>query len=141
MNKNDKEIERLSHKYLAQLEPEDPSLDFSVKILAKIESMEQRKVDATFFQYKPLITTRGWVAVFGIFIAALGVILYYNAGFDDIHVNSDWMSAISHKLDGFQLPQIPKVPYGAAMVMIFLTVLASVEMYFIKRFFDKKFNL
>lgn len=141
MNKDEKELERLSDKFLQDLAHEKPALDFSSKVMLQVEALETREVDSSYFQYKPLISKSGWWAIFITVFAGIFAIVYHYTGMGKRDVLSNITDEFITKLDSINFPELPDLPQWIAPIMITATILLAVDLIFIKHLFNKKFNL
>ena len=66
MKESDKNIEQLIEKMMAEEKLQSPSIDFTSKIMAKVELLEEKKIKV----YKPLISKSVWIFI-GLAVAAL----------------------------------------------------------------------
>lgn len=131
MKEEDKNIENLIDKMMAENTLEIPSFDFTSKVMAQVLVTEESKAK----NYKPLISKSIWIIIgFGLVSLVVYASLFsgteYNPGIDKSYTErfSDFFSGIH--LSKNILYAILVVPF---MVLIQIGVL--------KNYFDKKYQL
>lgn len=131
MKENDKEIENLIERMMAENTLESPSIDFTSKIMSQVLVAEKSKIKA----YKPLISKSTWIFI-GISLVALTAYAVYSsndvANFEIAKTYSDKASAL------FSGIHISKNVLYALLVVPFMIL---VQIGVLKNYFDKKYEL
>lgn len=133
--KDDEKIEHLGTKFLSDLPLENPSLDFSDKVMQQIR---QTQVDSSYFVYKPLINIWGWVAIF----CGTGTVFIYSLITPNIGVAFSEFSWFTEKINGFStflsIKKIPQLSEALISVILIFSFMALLEISVIKRLFDRR---
>jgi hypothetical protein len=133
--KEDKKIERLGTKFLNDLPLENPSLNFSDKVMQQIGITQ---VDSSYFVYKPLINIWGWAAIF----CGIGTVFIYSLITPNTGVALPEFSWFTEKINGFStflsIKKIPQLSEALISVMLIFSFMALLEISVIKRLFDRR---
>lgn len=132
----DKQLDHLAKKIVKEASLESPSLNFTNAIMSQIKALEMNSATI----YKPLISKTGWGVISMIL---LGAILYVILGSNT--ESSGWLSNVDLSvLSNFKLTNlfsgiaIPKsVTYGVVLFGLML----SIQVLFLKRHFNKQFEV
>ncbi|MCD9574602.1 hypothetical protein [Flavobacterium soyae] len=134
MKESDKNIEQLIEKMMAEEKLQSPSIDFTSKIMAKVESLEEKKIKV----YKPLISKPVWISI-GLAVAALVIYISLfsvsenNLKIDEIgKLYSDKISTV------FSGIHFSKNILYAFLIVPFMIL---VQVGLLKNYFDKKYQL
>lgn len=131
--KEDEKIERLGAKFLSDLPLENPSLNFSDKVMQQIR---RTQVDSSYFVYKPLITKWGWTAIF----CAIGAVFAYYIITPNTGATLPEFYWFTHKINGlstfFSIRKMPEMSETLISAMLIFSFMALLEISVIKRFFD-----
>ncbi|WP_406844917.1 hypothetical protein [Flavobacterium soyae] len=134
MKESDKNIEQLIEKMIAEEKLQSPSIDFTSKIMAKVESLEEKKIKV----YKPLISKPVWISI-GLAVAALVIYISLfsvsenNLKIDEIgKLYSDKISTV------FSGIHFSKNILYAFLIVPFMIL---VQVGLLKNYFDKKYQL
>ncbi|WP_291869621.1 hypothetical protein [Maribacter sp.] len=134
MEKNkEKEFDVFFSKAIKEVGMESPSLDFTKKLLAKIEVKQVKK---THFVYKPIITKYAWGIIAAVFLVVLGYIVT-----GDYQSNMSWWSAFN--LDLKWHIKLPEISISKTYIYCFIgfTVFLGLQVYLIKQHHSKQFSL
>ncbi len=133
--KEDEKIERLGAKFLSDLPLENPSLNFSEKVMHQIG---RTQVDPSYFVYKPLITKWGWAAIF----CVIGTIFAYSVITPNTGATLPEFSWFTHKVNDlstfFSIRKMPQLPEVLISAMLIFSFMALLEISVIKRLFDRR---
>ena len=77
-SKEDKNIENLVENLMAETSVENPSIEFTAKVMSGIFAVEKNKV----FMYKPVISKRIWFIILG------GIVALFTFLFLILHLHS-----------------------------------------------------
>lgn len=134
MKESDKNIEQLIEKMMGEEKLQSPSIDFTSKIMAKVESLEEKKIKV----YKPLISKPVWISI-GLAVAALVIYISLfsvsenNLKIDEIgKLYSDKISTV------FSGIHFSKNILYAFLIVPFMIL---VQVGLLKNYFDKKYQL
>jgi flagellar biosynthesis protein FlhB len=133
--KEDEKIERLGNKFLSDLPLENPSLNFSDKVMQQILKTQ---VDNSYFKYKPLINFWGWAAIFCI----IGTVFTYSLINPNTGVTLPEFSWFTSKINGFStffsIKKMPQLSEALISVILIFSFMALLEISVIKRLFDRR---
>ncbi|CAD0005657.1 hypothetical protein [Flavobacterium chungangense] len=131
MKENDKEIENLIEKMMAENTLESPSADFTSNLMSHILVAEKAKIKP----YKPLISISTWIFI-GI---ALAVLVLYNIFFagaeNNIEIGKSYTDKISATVSGIH---ISKTTLYAILIVPFMIL---VQVGVLKNYFNKKYQV
>ncbi|SHG00973.1 hypothetical protein [Flavobacterium defluvii] len=134
MKESDKNIEQLIDKMMAEEKLQSPSIDFTSKIMAKVELLEEKKVKI----YKPLISKSVWVllgaAVIGLFIY---ISLFSETG-NNLKIDKIGELYSNKVASVFSGIQFSKTLLYTILVVPFMVL---VQIGVLKNYFDKKYEL
>ena len=131
--KEDKNIEQYVHTVMKETSLESPSHDFTSKVMANVLAIDKSKVTV----YKPLISKRGWVLIFGGIVATI-VYLFLNGGTQSEgqpgsfgHTVKDFIKTFSD-LHLFQFSRI------TINVIVVSTILMVIQITLLKNYLNKR---
>ncbi|MBB4800728.1 hypothetical protein HNP37_000767 [Flavobacterium nitrogenifigens] len=131
MKEEDKNLENLIEKMMAENTLQSPSADFTSNLMSQILVAEKAKIKP----YKPLISITTWVFI-GV---ALAILIVYNVFFagtqNNLEIGKSYTDKISAVISGIH---ISKTLLYAILIVPFM---ALVQIGVLKNYFDKKFNL
>ena len=131
MKENDKEIENLIEKMMAENTLESPSFDFTSKIMSQVLVAEKSKIKA----YKPLISKSTWIFI-GIGLVALTAYsIYSNSDVSNFEIAKLYSDKASTLFSGIHLSK--NILYALLIVPFMVLVQIGV----LKNYFDKKYEL
>ncbi|TDP04060.1 hypothetical protein [Flavobacterium sp. 245] len=131
MKEEDKNLENLIEKMMAENTLQSPSADFTSNLMSHILVSEKAKIKP----YKPLISISTWIFI-GI---ALVLLISYNVFFagtqNNLEIGKSYTDKISAILSGIH---ISKTLLYALLVVPFMIL---VQIGVLKNYFDKKYQL
>jgi len=131
MKENDKNIENLIDKMMAENTLESPSIDFTSKIMSQVLVAKKSKIKA----YKPLISKSTWSFI-GLSLIGLTTYSVYSgsniSNFEIVNLYSDKASAL------FSGIHLSKNILYAILVVPFMIL---IQIGLLKNYFDKKYEL
>lgn len=133
MEKNDKDIEALIDKLMAADALEQPSLDFTEKVMARVETISNSTVTA----YKPLIPKYVWYIILGGFAVLVGY-LYTK----DPSANNDWLERFNITEIGINPFEELSLNFSKSLLyaMILLVIMISIQIPILKQYFNKRIS-
>jgi len=131
MKENDKEIENLIEKMMAETTLESPSIDFTSKIMSQVLVAEKNKIKT----YKPLISKTTWVFIGISLIALTAYAIYYNNDISNSETAQVYLDKASVLFSGIHFSK--NVLY-ALLVVPFMVL---IQIGILKNYFDKKYEL
>ncbi|MBZ4035899.1 hypothetical protein K6T82_14055 [Flavobacterium sp. 17A] len=134
MTESDKNIEQLIEKMMAEEKLQSPSIDFTSKIMANIQVLEEKKLKA----YKPLISKSIWISI-GIAVALLVIyVSLFSVSDNDLKIDeigkiySDKMTAT---FSGIHFSK------NILYAILILPIMILIQIGVLKNYFDKKYQL
>jgi hypothetical protein len=129
MEANNKNIEAIIDKLMSADSLEQPSLDFTDKVMSKVNAISNSSVT----MYKPLIPKSVWFVIVGAFIALVGYI-YLN----EPTTNSTWLDGleISNPLENVSFNFSTTFMYA----VVLLAIMLSIQVPFLKYYFNKRMS-
>ncbi|UWY29380.1 hypothetical protein N4T20_05450 [Flavobacterium sp. TR2] len=134
MRENDKNIEQLIEKMMADEKLQSPSMDFTSKIMAEVHFLEEKKLKT----YKPLISKPIWISI-GLAVAAL--VIYFSlfsvseTDFKIDEIGKLYSNKITTAFSGIHFSK--NILYAILIVPIMILVQVGI----LKNYFDKKYQL
>ena len=134
MRESDKNIEQLIEKMMAEEKLQSPSIDFTSKIMANVQILEEKKLKA----YKPLISKPIWILI-GLAVAALVIyVSLFSVSETDFkidEVGNLYSDRMSTAFSGIHFSK--NILYAILIVPIMILVQVGI----LKNYFDKKYQL
>jgi hypothetical protein len=131
MKEEDKNLENLIEKMMAENTLHSPSVDFTSNLMAQILVAEKAKIKP----YKPLISTSMWVFI-GVAVALLVIYNTLFAGVENnIEIGKSYTDKISAIVSGIH---ISKTLLYAILIVPFMIL---IQIGVLKNYFDKKYQL
>jgi hypothetical protein len=134
MRESDKNIEQLIEKMMAEEKLQSPSIDFTSKIMANVQILEEKKLKA----YKPLISKPIWILI-GLAVAALVIyVSLFSVSETDFkidEVGNLYSDRMSTAFSGIHFSK--NILYAILIVPIMILVQVGI----LKNYFDKKYEL
>jgi hypothetical protein len=131
MKEEDKNIENLIDKMMAENTLETPSFDFTSKIMAQVLVAEKTKVKS----YKPLISKSIWIIIgFGL----LGLAIYaslFSETENNLKIGKSYADNVSAFFSGIHISK--NILYAILIVPFMILIQIGV----LKNYFDKKYQL
>ena len=131
MKEEDKNIENLIDKMMAENTLEAPSIDFTSKIMAQVLTVQESKV----MSYKPLISKTSWIFI------SLGAIalIFYSSLFSGTEYNPGTDNSYTEKFSAlFSGIHLSKGIISAFMVVPFIIL---IQIGVLKNYFDKRYEM
>jgi hypothetical protein len=129
MENDEKKIEAFIDKLMADETLEQPSLDFTDKVMSKVEAISRATV------YKPLIPQSIWFIIIGSFIALVGYIY-----FKEPLTSSGWLDRFN--LSNISISPLQNVSFEFSKTlmyaMVFLAITVSIQIPLLKQYFNKR---
>ncbi|MEO6893717.1 MAG: hypothetical protein ABI136_01715 [Ginsengibacter sp.] len=132
-NKEDEDIEKLVEQMLMKTALESPSVDFTKTVMSEVLASAKSKS----LVYKPIISGRNWLIIFA-GIIALFIYSYFNAGTTSPGFN---LNFTFHNLDKLE-KTFHSVQFSSMTgnVILLTTVLILIQIFFLKKYLDKRFE-
>lgn len=131
MKEEDKNIENLIEKMMAENTLQSPSADFTANLMSQILVAEKVKIKP----YKPLISISTWIFI-GV---ALALLIAYNVFFagtqNNLEIGKSYTDKISTIVSGIH---ISKTLLYAILIVPFMVL---IQIGVLKNYFDKKYQL
>ncbi|MDO6674688.1 hypothetical protein MK851_06660 [Tenacibaculum sp. 1B UA] len=133
-NKDIKELDAFTKKYINEIGEAAPSIDFTANIMDAIVQEEKSSI----YKVEPLISKKVWFVLAGILAVS---ILFVSKG-----TSSSWLQIPEIKMDylsNIQLPNLFKNITVSNLMLsacFFFTVMVFVQIYYLKNHFTRKFN-
>lgn len=134
MKESDKNIEQLIDRMMAEEKLQSPSIDFTSKIMAQVQLLEEKKLKT----YKPLISKPIWISigialVFLVIYVSLFSVSESNLKIDEI--GKLYSDKITSAFTGVHFSK--NILYAILIVPFMILVQVGV----LKNYFDKKYEL
>ncbi|MBL0736115.1 hypothetical protein JI750_04415 [Flavobacterium sp. GN10] len=134
MRESDKNIEQLIEKIMAENNLQSPSIDFTSKIMANVQILEEKKL----ITYKPLISKPIWILI-GLAVAALVIyVSFFSVSETDFKIDEVgklYSDRMSTAFTGIHFSK--NILYAILIVPIMILVQIGI----LKNYFDKKYQL
>lgn len=134
MKESDKNIEQLIDKMMAEEKLQSPSIDFTSKIMANVQVLEEKKLKT----YKPLISKPIWISI-GIALALLVIyISLFSVSENDIkldEIGKLYSNKVSTAFSGIHFSK------NIFYAILILPIMILVQVGILKNYFDKKYEL
>ncbi|MCR4032646.1 MULTISPECIES: hypothetical protein [Flavobacterium] len=134
MKESDKNIEQLIDKIMAEEKLQSPSIDFTSKIMANVQILEEKKLKT----YKPLISKPIWISI-GIAVALLVIyVSLFSVSENDIkldEIGKLYSNKVSTAFSGIHFSK------NIFYAILILPIMILVQVGILKNYFDKKYEL
>jgi len=131
MERDEKKIEAFIDKLMSADSLEQPSLDFTDKVMSKVEAISS----STATVYKPLISKSIWYIIIGSFVALVGYIYL-----KEPVINNGWFNRFD--LSNFSINPLKNVSFNFSKTLIYavvlLAVMVSIQIPLLKHYFNKR---
>ncbi len=134
-NKHIEEIHAFTKKYVQEIQIETPSLDFTSNLMRKIGELQPFKSAIT---YKPLISKKAWFIVFTAIISA--VLIPFKSSEESIFSVPELNFSFLEKLNFTGLLDNINVSNTTLYFAITFSVLVSIQIFYLKGYFEKQIN-
>jgi hypothetical protein len=134
MKKNeDKNIELFVDKVMKETPLESPSHDFTATVMANVLAIDKSKATV----YKPLISTTGWVLIFGSIIATM-VYFIINGGTQGEGQPWSFGPGVKDSIKSFSDVHLFQVSRITVNVIVVSTILMLLQIALLKNHLDKR---
>lgn len=134
MKESDKNIEQLIEKMMDDDKLQSPSIDFTSKIMANVQVLEEKKLKI----YKPLISKPIWILI-GLAVATLVIyVSLFSVSETDFKIDEIgklYSDRMSRAFSGIHFSK--NILYAILIVPIMILVQVGI----LKNYFDKKYEL
>ncbi len=131
MKEEDKNIEKLIDKMMAENTLESPSFDFTSKIMSQVLVAEQSKIKT----YQPLISKSTWIII-GFCLIGLAVYASFFSGTEyNLGINKSYTEKFSSVFSGIHFSK--NILYAILIVPFMILI----QIGLLKNYFDKKYEL
>lgn len=131
-NKHMKELDAFAKKYVKEVPPEQPSINFTANLMHKIAVETKTEV----FKTKSLISKKGWFGIASVVIATL-FLAFNHTGESNLNIPEFDFSFF----DKIQVLNIfDKVSFSNTTVFafIFFGLMIAIQFIYLKKYFDKR---
>jgi hypothetical protein len=132
-NREDKNMDKLIASLVSETSVESPSVDFTAKVMSGVFAVEKN----TAFVYKPAISKKAWLIIFGIIIALFAVLLFntqLTSADNNFNLAFLHFDKFPKVLTAFQFSTLTANILFAASVMVFI------QAFLLKTYLNKKFH-
>lgn len=134
-NKHIEEIHAFTKKYVQEIPLETPSLDFTSNLMQKIGELQPFKSAIT---YKPLISKKAWFIVFAAIIAV--VLIPFKSSQESLFNLPELNFSFLEKLNFSGLLDNINISNTTLYFAITFSVLVSIQLFYLKGYFEKQIN-
>ena len=131
MKEEDKNLEKLIDKMMAENTLETPSFDFTSKLMSQVQAVEKRKIKA----YKPLISKSTWIFIGFCLIALTIYSVYSNSDISNFEIVKLYSDKASTLFSGIHFSK--NILYALLIVPFMILIQIGI----LKHYFDKKYEL
>lgn len=131
----DKQLDKFTEKMLKDFSHETPAIDFTVKVMDKVEALSSAPV----IEYKPLISKKIWTIIALSVIGLFGYLVFGDVQFENTGRLSKALNFIPN-FDSLTLPDY-KVSNVILYAFIGLAFFISVQTLLLKNHFNKRFAM
>jgi hypothetical protein len=132
-NREDKNIDKLVASLVSETSVESPSVDFTAKVMSGVFAVEKNKA----FIYKPAISKKAWLIIFGIIIALFAVLIFNTQSLSEgnkFDLTFSYLDKFAKAVTTFQFSSLTANILFAASVMVFI------QAFLLKTYLNKKFH-
>ena len=130
MEKDDKRIEDLVNKLMTADSLEQPSFDFTDKVMSKVEAIS----NSTSTVYKPLISKPVWILIVVAFLALVGYIIFNEPSTNSSLLERFDLSGVSNPLENISFNFSKTLMYA----MVLMAIMFSIQIPVLKHYFNKR---
>jgi hypothetical protein len=129
MKENDKNIENLVDKMMAESSLQSPSIDFTSRIMSQVLVVQTSKIKV----HKPLIAKEIWILIIGTLI----VFIFYTiiTGNNGLKVNELYHQEISNLLSKIRISKI------SLYTILIMLIMILIQIPILKNYYWKKYHL
>jgi len=128
MERDEKKIEAFIDKLLSNEVLEQPSFDFTDKVMSKVESIPSVTV------YKPLITKSVWTFLILGFVVLVGYVILKEPSGNNSWIDRLNLSSVSNPLENIAFNFSKTLTYA----MVLLTIMLGIQIPLLKHYFNKR---
>ncbi|WP_339755872.1 hypothetical protein [uncultured Winogradskyella sp.] len=128
MERDEKKIEAFIDKLLSNEVLEQPSFDFTDKVMSKVESIPSVTV------YKPLITKSVWTFLILGFVLLVGYVILKEPSGNNSWIDRLNLSSVSNPLENIAFNFSKTLTYA----MVLLTIMLGIQIPLLKHYFNKR---
>jgi hypothetical protein len=131
MENNDKKIDQFIDRLMSSDALEQPTKDFTDKVMLKIESIHE----STALVYKPLISKSVWFVILGCFMAAVASVYVKEPIANNGWFNKfEWSNIYVNPFENLVFSFSPALMYA----FVFLTLMIGIQVPLLKHYFNKR---
>lgn len=132
MEADDKKIEAFIDKLMSADSLEQPSIDFTDKVMSKVEAMS----NSTATVYKPLISKPVWILIVATFLALVGYVIFNEPSTSSGLLERFDLSGVSNPLENVSFNFSKTLMYA----MVLMAVMFSVQIPILKHYFNNRMS-
>lgn len=132
MERNEKKIEAFIDKLMSADALEQPSIDFTDKVMSKVETISNSTVTI----YKPLISKPVWILIITGFVALVGYVIFKEPTTGSGMLERFNLSGISNPLENISFNFSKTLMYA----MVLMAVMFSIQIPILKQYFNSKMS-
>lgn len=133
-NDDNKKFERLVEQMMRDTAPESPSPAFTQKVMSEVLISGKRKS----LVYQPVLRRRTWLIIFA-GIVGLFIYSFLNLpGSASTHFNFNFTFFAPDKLE--RIFQSVQISFMTVNVIVFAVLLILIQIFFLKKYLDKRFE-
>lgn len=131
MESDEKNIEAFIDKLMSADTLEQPSVNFTDKVMSQVEAVSNTKA----IVYKPLISKTVWFIIIGAFIALAGYLTI-----NETKANNSWFNRFDWSNVSFNLFENVSSNLSSTLMyaVVFLAIMVSVQVPLLKHYFNKR---
>lgn len=131
MESDEKKIEAFIEKLMSADALEQPSVDFTDKVMSMVEAVANSEATV----YKPLIPKSVWFIIIGGFIALVGYLTI-----NESEVNSSWLNRFDWSNVSLNLFENVSNNLSSTLMyaVVFLAIMVSIQVPLLKYYFNKR---
>ncbi|PKB16916.1 hypothetical protein [Flavobacterium sp. 5] len=130
MKEDNKNIENLIDKMMAESSLQSPSIDFTLRIMSQVLAVESNKIKA----YKPLISKEIWILIIGALIFCAFNSVVTNSSYD-LRIDELYSQRISNLFSGIQISK------KSLYIILIVPVMILIQIPLLKNYYYKKYHL
>lgn len=133
MEAEDKKIEDLINKLMADDSLEQAPINFTDKVMSKVEAISKSKT----IVYKPLISKPVWFIIIGSFIALVGYIILNKPS-----SNNTWLNRFDLSNVSLNVFENISVNFSSTLMyaVVLLAIMVSIQVPLLKHYFNKRMS-
>ena len=132
MERDEKKIEAFIDKLMSADALEQPSLDFTDKVMSKVEAIS----NSTATVYKPLISKPVWILIITGFLALVGYVIFKEPATGSGLLERFNLSGVSNPLENISFNFSKTLIYA----MVLMAVMFSIQIPILKQYFNRRMS-